>query len=154
MKRQARIARCGGYRSPQRPIHPSLGWGRKLGTVALAGLLGLCLWAGAPVLAGAATLCVNPGGTDGCFSSIAAAVSAAVSGDTIILAAGTYGPLSINKNVTIQGAGAGQTFIDAHGSGFVLSITANVSLLGLTIQNGNNGGGGGGIVFSGSILTI
>ena len=38
----------------------------------------------------AATLCVNPGGTGGCYASIQAAVYAAspAGGDTIILAAG------------------------------------------------------------------
>jgi hypothetical protein len=160
MKTRARIAWCGGPRRSQLPVHLPLGRGQKPGTVVLGGLLGLCLWTGAPVPLGAATLCVNPGGTGGCFSTIAAAVSAASSGDTINVAAGTYGPpgesapVSINKDVTIQGAGADQTFIDAGGSGPVLSISASVNLLGLTIQNGKNGGGGGGILFFGSILTI
>jgi pectin methylesterase-like acyl-CoA thioesterase len=38
----------------------------------------------------AATLCVNPGGTAGCKSTINAAVAAASAGDTIRVAAGTY----------------------------------------------------------------
>lgn len=37
----------------------------------------------------AATLCVNPGGTKGCHSTIGAAVSAAAAGDTINVASGT-----------------------------------------------------------------
>ena len=38
----------------------------------------------------AATLCVNPAGTKGCFSKIGAAVRAASPNDTINVAAGTY----------------------------------------------------------------
>lgn len=38
----------------------------------------------------AATLCVNPGGTGGCFASIQAAVDTTAGGDTISIAAGTY----------------------------------------------------------------
>ena len=43
-----------------------------------------------------ATLCVNPGGTGGCFSTIQAAVDAAGKNDVINIAAGTY-----TENVTM-----------------------------------------------------
>src|SRR6185436_5922560 len=43
-----------------------------------------------------ATLCVNPGGTGGCFSTIQAAVNAATNGDTVNVEAGTY-----DEDVTI-----------------------------------------------------
>jgi hypothetical protein len=61
--------------------------------------------------------------------------------------------VSINKDVTIQGAGADQTFIDAGGSGPVLSISASVNLLGLTIQNGLSSSGGT-FIQSGTTVTI
>ena len=40
--------------------------------------------------AGAATPCVNPGGTAGCSSTISAAVAAAAAGSAIQVAQGTY----------------------------------------------------------------
>ncbi len=49
----------------------------------------------------AATLCVNPGGTDGCYASIQAAEGAASVGDIIVVADGTY-------DMTSEGATAGQ----------------------------------------------
>jgi pectin methylesterase-like acyl-CoA thioesterase len=61
--------------------------------------------------ASAATLTVCPCGPPECgFSHIQAAVNAASSGDTIEIAAGTYNlsfpELNIEKNLTLQGAGA------------------------------------------------
>lgn len=52
--------------------------------------LALLLFSTAASLAGAATLCVNPGGTGGCKSTIGAAVAAALPGDTIQVAEGVY----------------------------------------------------------------
>ena len=56
----------------------------------------------------AATLCVNPSGTNGCYSSIQAAIDAASPGDTISIAAGQYTantPIAITKTLTLQGMG-------------------------------------------------
>ena len=60
-----------------------------------------------------ATLCVNPGGTSGCFASIQAAITAASPGDIINVAPGTYTEnIILNKSVTLNGAQAG---VDARG---------------------------------------
>jgi pectin methylesterase-like acyl-CoA thioesterase len=53
----------------------------------------------------ATTLCVNPGGTAGCFSKIKAAVSAASPNDTIKVAPGTYKEdVIIGKSLSLIGA--------------------------------------------------
>lgn len=96
----------------------------------------------------AATLCVNPGGTGGCFSSIQAAVNAAMPGDTINVAAGTYTEqVQINKTLTLKGAKAG---VDARtrattgesiitfGDGPVQILADNVVLDGFTITGAVN----------------
>ncbi|HEU4389812.1 MAG TPA: hypothetical protein VFV34_18545 [Blastocatellia bacterium] len=103
-------------------------------------------WSGSTT-ASLATLCVNPGGTGGCFSSIQAAINAASPGDTINVAAGTYNEqVSINKTLTLHGAMAG---IDArtrigsesvitHPDGPVQIIADNVVIDGFTIQGASN----------------
>src|SRR5436309_16038890 len=63
--------------------------------------------------ADAKSLCVNNGGSNGCYSTIQAAVSAAANHDTIQVAAGTYKEsVTVNKSLSLIGAGAGQTIID------------------------------------------
>jgi hypothetical protein len=55
-------------------------------------------------LANAGTLCVKPGGGDGCLASINAALATAGDGDTIKVAAGTYVEnVFISETVTLQG---------------------------------------------------
>ena len=64
----------------------------------------------------AATLCVNPGGTGGCFTTITAAVAAAAAHDTIRVAHGTYTEdVAIGKAISIVGENAVNTVIDATG---------------------------------------
>ena len=53
-----------------------------------------------------ADLCVNPGGTDGCFATIQEAIDAPSDGDTITVAAGIYtltSTINISKSVTLLG---------------------------------------------------
>ena len=85
----------------------------KIAYIALALMLSFSL-AAVIVPAGtakAATLCVNPGGTGGCYASIQAAVDDAGSGDTIVVAAGTYNENVIVSvaNLTLQGANEGKS---------------------------------------------
>ena len=91
----------------------------------------------------------------GCaYSSISAALAAAPSGATIIVAAGRYqDTLDIDKDVTLQGAGATSTTlaapasIDPHVGPTVVVVepNVNVTVRGMTITGGSQsllGGGG------------
>src|SRR5277367_1085032 len=71
---------------------------------------------GASSIASAAILCVNPGGTAGCKSSINAAVAAAGSGDTIQVWPGTYHEdVLITKSLSLVALGKTKPIIDAKG---------------------------------------
>lgn len=91
----------------------------------------------------AKTLCVNPGGTGGCFAKIQLAVTAAAANDVIDVAAGTYAEdVVIGKTLSLIGAGASQTFIDASGlaNGILLDGLNNpglhdVTIAGFTVEN-------------------
>ncbi len=93
----------------------------------------------------AATLCVNPGGTNGCYASISAAVAAASAYDTIQVASGTYSEyVVIPKPLSIIGQDASNTIVDATAlpNGFDVDGLdnpglANVNITGLTVQNAN-----------------
>lgn len=98
----------------------------------------------APSLAGASTICVDTGGSGGCFSTVQAAVDVASPGDVIEVAAGTYlenVAVPTPKRVTIQGAGAGATIIQADGLGPAVEARAGtrVSVIGVTITGGRDG---------------
>jgi hypothetical protein len=93
----------------------------------------------------ASNSCVNPGGTKGCFDSIAAAVAAAKPGGTIIVGAGTYNEdVVIGKSVSLIGAGPGKTVIDATGLPNAVYIDGldnpglhSVTVTGFTLANAN-----------------
>jgi parallel beta-helix repeat protein len=111
--------------------------------LALMGL-GAILIAALP--ASGATLCVNPGGTAGCSSTISAAVAAATAGSTINVATGIYKEsVTINKPLSL--ISSGYSIIDAKGknTGIFINgmITAplpgvwGVTISGFTIKNAN-----------------
>jgi len=87
----------------------------------------------------------------GNYATIAAAVAAAnpAGGDTIVVAAGTYNEhdITINKNLTIEGAGADVTIVDAQNLGRVFRVSGTpapvVSMSGITVRNGHADHGGG-----------
>jgi hypothetical protein len=91
----------------------------------------------------AANLCVNPAGSNGCYSSIQTAVNHASQNDVINVAAGTYNEeVDIGIPLSIIGAGAKATIIDAtslaHGifvDGFDHKGLHNVTIAGLTVKN-------------------
>ena len=66
--------------------------------------------------AAAASLCVNPRGTGGCYTTIQAAVSHASAYDVIHVRRGTYKEfVTIGIPLSVLGDGAGDTIIDATG---------------------------------------
>ena len=96
------------------------------------------------------------------FATITKAITTAVAGDTISVAAGTYNEnVVISKALTIQGAGLASTFINGKNTGanvaaVDITVSGNVKLDGFTITNApvtadgdfragvrtNSGGGG------------
>lgn len=96
--------------------------------------------------AAAATLCVNPTGTGGCYTTIGAAVTATSAGDTIRVAPGKYveGDIVIGKPLSLVGANRNTTIIDATGKGNGIYVDgldhaslSEVVVRGFTIQNAN-----------------
>jgi hypothetical protein len=94
-------------------------------------------------VATAGTLCVNPAGSQDCYSSIQAAVNHASANDLINVAAGTYKEeVVIGIPVSIIGAGASASTIDATGlahgifvDGFDNAGLKDVTIAGLTVEN-------------------
>ncbi|MCU1243371.1 MAG: hypothetical protein JWO71_4097 [Candidatus Acidoferrum typicum] len=107
----------------------------------------------------AKTLCVNPGGTHGCFNAITKAIAAASPNDAIKVSAGTYKEdVVIGISLSVIGAGAEETTIDATGlsngvfvDGFDHAGLHNVTVAGFTIKNALNEGV---LVVSASDVTI
>ena len=93
----------------------------------------------------AATICVNPGGTSGCKSTISAAVAAASPGDLIQVSQGTYKEaVVITKALSLVAATGSHPTIDATGLSngiFVNGLSApnlvvsNVLISGFTVEN-------------------
>jgi hypothetical protein len=95
--------------------------------------------------AAAKTLCVNPGGTHGCYSTITKAVAAASAGDVIVVAAGEYDEaVTIDKPLSLIGAGAGTSIIDAESLSVGVYVDGrhnpglhSVIISGFTVENSN-----------------
>jgi hypothetical protein len=118
-------------------------------------LLAIAVAAVGPGQASASTLTVCPSGC--AFSQIAPAIVAANPGDTIQVAAGTYGGnLTIDKSLKLVGAGASQTIISGGGPVLTIGVAGSaseptVSIDGVTVTGGvtvgnltpSNGRGGG-----------
>jgi hypothetical protein len=106
---------------------------------------------------------VSPGSAGACTQAdpncrtIQSAVDAASSGDTIQVAAGTYAEhVTINRDLTVNGAGALLTVVDGTQTGRVFNIGggAAVTLSGLSVSGGMaTDGGPNGLVFGGGILS-
>jgi len=126
---------------------------RVLAPVVVVGLAGLGLFGSGSVLAAKTPLTVCASGCG--YTSIQDAITAAASGATIQIGAGTFdGGLVINQSVTLAGAGASQTTIQRQDGGTVVTISAGtVTIKGVTITAGriSSGGSPGGIDNSGSL---
>lgn len=107
--------------------------------------LGVLLVAALSTFSAAATLCVNQGGTSGCYSKISDAVAAAANHDTIKVARGTYAEdVQIVKSLSLIGESTKNTFIDASGlangvyvDGLDHAGLSGVVVTGFTIKNAN-----------------
>ena len=106
-----------------------------------------------------ATLCVNPGGTSGCFASVQAAVDAAASDDTITIAAGTYveNVLIEGRRLQLLGDDPTTTVIDGGGSGRTVTVRGpgtDLTLSRLGIRNAGPGIEVAGLTVSTSKVTV
>jgi hypothetical protein len=116
--------------------------GRQVGavrvTMVAAALLLALVGAGSPRAARAVMVCPR-----GCaFSEIAPALAAASSGDTILVAPGAYeGGFTIDKSVSLVGAGASKTVISGGGPVVTVGVylgesEPTVSVSGVTVSGG------------------
>ncbi len=93
--------------------------------------------------AAANTLCVNPTGSHGCFSTIQMAVNNASPNDVINVGRGTYKEyVTIGKPLSLIGAGADPSVIDATGLAHGIFVDGvdnaglnNVTIAGFTVKN-------------------
>jgi parallel beta-helix repeat protein len=93
--------------------------------------------------ADASKLCVNPGGSGGCYSTIQSAVNNATANDVIKVGPGTYAEgIVIGVPLSLIGDGAAQSIIDATNQnngvlidGFNHAGLHNVVVTGFTVEN-------------------
>lgn len=87
--------------------------------------------------AAAATLCVNPHGSHGCYSKIQTAVNHASKNDVIEVAPGIYQEsVTIGMPLSLESGGAGASIIDASGqpNGILIDGLSHPGLSGVTIS--------------------
>ncbi len=93
------------------------------------------------VLAAGTSVCVNPGGSGGCYASIQAAVNAVSEGGIVTVGPGTFKEdVIIQKALILQGSGAQSTIIDATGlnnSLVIKGVSAPTVISGFTVENAN-----------------
>jgi len=107
--------------------------------------IAFCVPLFAAISAHAATLCVNSGGTNGCYATIGSAVKAAMANDTINVAPGTYTEdVVIGKPLSLVGVNRAFTIINATGlpngiyiDGLDNAGLSNVVVTGFTVENAN-----------------
>ena len=127
-------------------------WSSALRWVGL--IWGLLWWRGVAFAETEATLRVPEQ-----YATLAEAVAAASSGDTIAIGAGSFaGGVTIDKHLTIQGSGQGVTILDGGGTQRLFSVNSNISLRlsQLTLQGGSapSGNSRGGAISSRGPLTV
>ena len=96
-------------------------------------------------------------------ATITYAISQAVAGNTIEIAAGTYteSGITVDKNLTITGADASSTIVQAAAPPgtatdrvFLINSGVTVTIEDITIQNGNIAGAAGGGIYNNGMLTL
>jgi len=103
----------------------------------------LVLFAALSQQAVAATICVNPSGSHGCYSTIQAAVNHASSHDVINVEPGTYNEdVLVGKPLSLIGAGSDPSVIDATGLAHGIFVDGldnpglnDVTISGFTVKN-------------------
>jgi hypothetical protein len=111
----------------------------------LRAFLSVLVVAGISSVSVAATLCVNQGGTSGCYGTISAAVAAAANYDTIKVAQGTYSEdVMIGKSLSLIASNSRNTIIDATGLANGVYVDGldhpglrGVVVKGFTVKNAN-----------------
>ncbi len=106
------------------------------------------LWSVASHAAPAASILTYPGSAP-CNTTLQACINAAIAGDTINVLAGTRTEsFTVNKRLTINGAGAAATLYNAAAGQRVVDIAAGagpVTLTNMTLRDGSNVANGAGI---------
>ncbi|MCX6023077.1 MAG: right-handed parallel beta-helix repeat-containing protein, partial [Chloroflexi bacterium] len=89
--------------------------------------------------------------------TITYAISQATAGDAITVGAGTYNErFTIDRHLTLTGAGVGSTIINGQASGRVVFVNLGVTatITGVTLTNGSSNTVGGGGIYNDGTLTV